>query len=151
MWIDLFDGETTKGWKNLDGTEPTEAFTVDDNGCLYRHQGGGDIYYAERTFADFELEVEWKISPKGNSGIFIRVSNPKEVWQTGLEMQVLDDDLHADGQSEITSAGSIGSPLTRRPPEAATAWRAAAARRASTRPGSARGQRSDSSRRGRTG
>jgi hypothetical protein len=107
MWIELFDGKTTKGWKNLDGTEPTKAFKVDDEGNLYRYQGGGDIYYAEQTFADFELEVEWKISPKGNSGIFIRVSNVREVWQTGLEMQVLDDELHPDGRTEITSAGSI--------------------------------------------
>lgn len=107
MWIQLFDGKTTNGWRNLDGTEPPRAFQVDAQGNLYRYRDGGDIYYAEQKFADFELELEWKISPKGNSGIFVRVSNPAEVWQTGLEMQVLDDDLHPDGRSEITSAGSV--------------------------------------------
>lgn len=105
MSVTLFDGTSLDGWKNVDGTAPLKAFQIDDDGNLARYQGGGDIYF-DQVFGDFELELEWKISPKGNSGIFIRVLDTGQVWQTGLEMQVLDDE-HPDGRQEITSAGSI--------------------------------------------
>ena len=67
---------------------------------------GGDIITTEQ-FGDFELALEWKVSPGGNSGIMYRVTEAyDESYKSGPEMQVLDDSAHADGQDRLTSAGS---------------------------------------------
>ena len=54
---------------------------------------GGDII-TEEQFDNFELKLDWKISPGGNSGVMFRVteSDPyKESWNTAPEVQILDD------------------------------------------------------------
>jgi len=68
--------------------------------------GKGDIMTNEE-FSDFELQIEWKISPGGNSGIFFRASEKREEsWHTAPELQVLDNVAHKDGLDPQTSAGS---------------------------------------------
>ena len=58
-------------------------------------------------FADFELSLEWKVGPGGNSGVFYRLTEEERApYWTGPEMQILDDDGHADGRNLKTSAGS---------------------------------------------
>ncbi len=60
------------------------------------------------TFGDFELELEWKVSPGGNSGVIYRVAETEPMtWHTGPEMQVLDDSKHKDGASPLNAAGSL--------------------------------------------
>jgi hypothetical protein len=47
-----------------------------------------------REFADFELEVEWKIAPKANSGLFYRVvehPDDADMWMVAPEYQIIDD------------------------------------------------------------
>ena len=51
--------------------------------------GSGDIW-TKRRYGNFVLECEFKISPKGNSGIFFRTGDLKDPVQTGIEMQVID-------------------------------------------------------------
>ena len=77
------------------------------NGNLTHVKSGGDIITREQ-YDDFELELEWKIQPNGNSGIFFNVAEDgyDHVWQTGPEMQVLDDERHYDGKNRLTCAGS---------------------------------------------
>ncbi len=109
-WVSLFDGRTASGWRRFQGDAFPEAGWLIDDGTL-RHVGrigGGDIAYPV-PFRDFELELEWKIAPGGNSGIFYRVdeASGQAAWQTGAEMQVLDDDLHPNGQNPKTSAGAL--------------------------------------------
>lgn len=44
-----------------------------------------------QTFSDFELEMEWKISKGGNSGIFVRANEQfAKIWHSSLEIQILD-------------------------------------------------------------
>ena len=58
-------------------------------------------------FDDFELSLEWKIAPGGNSGIFFNVDGTRSTpWETGPEMQILDNVSHADGKNALTSAGA---------------------------------------------
>jgi hypothetical protein len=74
---------------------------------LTRIGDGGDIVTTEQ-FANFELALEWKVAPGGNSGVFYRVTEAGEnTYHTGPEMQVLDDARHADGGSRLTSAGAV--------------------------------------------
>ena len=60
-------------------------------------------------FSDFELRVDWKVAPGGNSGIFYLVPDEEArlSWDLGLEMQVLDDERHRDGQLEKRRAGDL--------------------------------------------
>jgi len=58
-------------------------------------------------YADFELEIEWKIAPGGNSGIFYRATEGTDViYENAPEMQVLDNQGHRDGRNPLTSAGA---------------------------------------------
>ncbi len=105
-WKLLFDGKTTDGWKGYKKDKPGAGWQVVD-GVLTLTKGGGDICTVEE-FADFEFKVDWKVAPKGNSGIMYRVAETRGApYETGPEYQVLDDDGHGDGKNPLTSAGSI--------------------------------------------
>jgi hypothetical protein len=106
VWRPLFDGKTLAGWRSYRSNAPPAGWRVVD-GTLVREGSGGDIMTAE-TFGNFELALEWKVAPGGNSGIFYRVSEgARATYETGPEMQVLDDARHRDGESRLTSAGSL--------------------------------------------
>lgn len=104
-WTLLFDGSTTRGWRGYRKPDLPSGWQVED-GALTRVGPAGDII-TERQFKDFELVLEWKVTPGGNSGIFFRVTEEgEESYHTGPEMQVLDDAAHPDGKSRLTSAGA---------------------------------------------
>lgn len=104
-WRLLFDGRTTNGWRGYRMPSVPPGWTVVD-GALTRVAGGGDIITVDQ-FANFELTLEWKVAPRGNSGIMYRVTEEyDESYKSGPEMQVLDDAGHADGQSRLTAAGA---------------------------------------------
>ena len=104
-WRLLFDGKTTAGWRNYGKKVISDGWTVQD-GALTRNGAGGDIITNDQ-FKNFELSIDWKIEPGGNSGIFYRASEEKdEIYWNAVEMQVLDDAKHPDGQSPMTSAGA---------------------------------------------
>lgn len=117
-WVSLFDGKTLAGWHNYGKTTVGEAWKVQD-GNLYldttkkagwQTAQGGDIVSAEE-YENFDLKLEWKIAPGGNSGIIFYVHEDttkyKYVWNTGPEMQVLDNDLHSDGKIPKHRAGDL--------------------------------------------
>jgi hypothetical protein len=104
-WRLLFDGRTTAGWRGYRGQDAPAGWQVVD-GALTRVGSGGDIVTADQ-FGDFELELDWMVAPGGNSGILYRVTEEGEnTYNTGPEMQVLDDARHADGRSRLTAAGA---------------------------------------------
>jgi len=109
-WRLLFDGKTRTGWHGYGRTGMPEGWQVVD-GALTRVALAGDIVTDEK-FADFELILDWKVAAAGNSGIFYRGvedPDPREhpLFESAPEMQVLDDERHADGKSPLTSAGSL--------------------------------------------
>jgi hypothetical protein len=104
-WELLFDGATMDGWRPYDAPGETIGWGVED-GMLVRTGRGGDII-TERTFTDFELELEWRVEEAGNSGVFYRAALGEEwIYHSAPEMQVLDDAGHRDGQNPLTSAGA---------------------------------------------
>jgi hypothetical protein len=107
-WRPLFDGASLAGWRIYHGGAPTSGWQVQD-GTITRVAGPGvgDLVTSE-TFANFDLALDWKVAPGGNSGIIYRVDDSGDAtYMTGPEMQVLDDERHADGKSPLTSAGAI--------------------------------------------
>jgi len=104
-WRLLFDGKTGNGWRGFRKDALPEGWQVRD-GSLARVEKAGDII-TEDQFDNLELALEWKISEGGNSGIFFRVTEEEDqVWRTGPEMQVLDNDRHRDGKNPLTMVGS---------------------------------------------
>jgi hypothetical protein len=91
-WLLLFDGQTTKGWISPDDRPLGEKHVQD--GCLNPHP----CYYmltSEKAWENYKLALDFKISPKCNSGIFIRTfplkPRPgKDVGYNGIEV-VIDD------------------------------------------------------------
>ena len=108
-WQTLFDGKDLSAWKTYGkpATEPVRWAI--ENGVLAWRKGAGNLATQE-TFGDFELELEWKISPGGNSGIMFGVDEISDKpWHTGPELQILDDAKHRDGKNPLTAAGALYS------------------------------------------
>ena len=117
-WELIFDGKSTSGWHSYGGKPAGSAWKVAD-GALYldtssRVKGnivGGGNLVSEGEYEDFHLKLEWKIAPKGNSGIMFFVqedpANFSEPYMTGPEMQVLDNDGHPDGKYTKHRAGDL--------------------------------------------
>jgi len=70
---------------------------------------GGNLVYDE-VFENFHFKFEWKISEKGNSGLlFLSTEDPKysQPYETGPEMQILDNEGHSDGKINKHRAGDL--------------------------------------------
>ena len=77
-WVDLFDGETLKGWKN--STLGTAEYSVVD-GAIYGETVEGSpnsFLLSEKEYGDFEIEFDVKVHDSLNSGIQIRSREKSE-------------------------------------------------------------------------
>jgi hypothetical protein len=115
-WKLLFDGNTKKGWHVFNNRTDGSAWKVAD-GVLYldpkakgpKGEGGGDII-SEEEFENFHLMLEWKLDSGGNSGVIIQAQeDPKYryAWVTGPEIQIIDNDRHADAKNKKHRAGDL--------------------------------------------
>jgi hypothetical protein len=107
-WKLLFDGKDFTGWRIYRGAEVAAPWSI-DNGAITVSGPGKDIITTDE-YGDFELSVDWKISPAGNSGIIYMVKEDPaapETYNTGPEMQVLDNERHADGKLPSHRAGAL--------------------------------------------
>lgn len=110
----LFDGKTTKGWHTY-GKSAVGAKWKVKNGALHfdptgEKSDGGDLV-TDKEYSNFHLKIDWKVAPKANSGIIFYVHEDpakyRQTYSTGLEMQVLDNDGHADGKIIKHRAGDL--------------------------------------------
>ena len=113
-WVSLFDGKTTTGWHSYGKAAPSERWKVAD-GAIYvdtTKQGseGGDLCTVDE-YENFDLKLQWKIAPMGNSGIIFYVNEDTSkyhaTYATGPEMQVLDNEGHSDGKITKHRAGDL--------------------------------------------
>jgi len=112
-WTSLFDGTTTTGWHAYGKGSSTGRWKVAD-GAIYidttQKGEGGDLITAEE-YDNFDLSLEWKIAAKGNSGIIFYVNEDTAkyhaTYETGPEMQVLDNNGHADAKIIKHRAGDL--------------------------------------------
>jgi hypothetical protein len=111
-FVSLFDGTSISGWRNFNSNEVGKAWKI-DNGAIMLDpssgEKGGDLITNDE-YENFELSLEWKIDSCGNSGILFNVVEDKkykEVWETGPEMQVLDNTCHPDAKITKHRAGDL--------------------------------------------
>ena len=113
-WEWLFDGSGLDQWREFNKDGPiSPAWAIEDGVLAFRPERKKTpdpvCIITKEQFADFELELEWKISAGGNSGIFFHVTEHEGLLRpsrTGLEMQVLDDDRHRDAADPNKTAGA---------------------------------------------
>ncbi len=110
-WELLYDGSSMNKWRGARSAEFPES--PEGTGWDYKEglitineSGGGESVNAgdivtRELFSDFELWVDFKVTPGANSGIKYFVDadlNKGEGSSIGLEYQILDDDLHPDAK-----------------------------------------------------
>ena len=117
-WKLLFDGKTTSGWHTYGKDSIGKAWKVEDsvlhldasqkNG--WQTKDGGDIVTNDE-FENFDLQLDWKISEGGNSGLMFYVkedtSKYKYAWESGPEMQIADNEKNEDGKVYKSRAGDL--------------------------------------------
>ena len=108
-WQILFDGKIVKGLRGYKQKDFPNGKWIIEDGALKTVPGHNGIdLISKDMFTDFELELEWKVAPGGNSGIFYFATEEGDyIWQSAPEMQVLDNDVHVDGKNKLTSAGAL--------------------------------------------
>lgn len=106
-WVDLFAGGPSRHWRGYKQDTLPSAWAYDAaSNTITRTRFGGDII-TRQQYADFEFEIEWKVIPGGNSGIFYHATEGTAViYENAPEMQVLDNQRHNDGKNTLTSAGA---------------------------------------------
>lgn len=117
-WISLFDGKSLDNWHTYGKDKAGAAWRVNDGAVFLdannkvdgKIQGGGDLVTNEE-FDNFHLKLEWKVSPNGNSGVIFYVHEDttqfKNTYNTGPEMQVLDNNGHPDAKINKHRAGDL--------------------------------------------
>ncbi|MCI2420239.1 DUF1080 domain-containing protein [Saccharopolyspora sp. K220] len=89
--ITLFDGSSLDGWSQAG----PGGFDIVDR-KLVSHGGMGLLWYSDRSFADYELRLQWRVTAEtNNSGVFLRFPDPgDDPWVAvdhGYEVQINDN------------------------------------------------------------
>jgi hypothetical protein len=90
-WKLLFDGKTTTGWRNFGKPDISSGWKVEDGALVRAEQGAGDIITSDQ-YGAFELLLDYKISPAGNSGLMFHVTEDvNRPPMVGPEVQIQDN------------------------------------------------------------
>lgn len=98
-FVPLFNGKDLTGWKGLVGNPLTRAkmspeelageqekadelmrahWKIEDGVLVF--DGKGSHLCTKKDYKDFEMLVDWKIGPEGDSGIYLRGSPQVQIW-----------------------------------------------------------------------
>lgn len=119
-WKLLFNGRDTKGWHTYGGKGVGSSWQIEQgalklnvpNRVGNKAPDGGDLVTDAVFTGDFEFKAEWKVERFTNSGIFffVQESPPyKNIFDTGLELQVLDDAIYEGANENKHRAGDFFS------------------------------------------
>ena len=87
-WIRLFDGETLFGWAPRESGE----WTVEDGAIVSLPGRGTGLLSTTTEFADFELHLEFWVTGKANSGVFLRCATEGLITAgNATEVNICDD------------------------------------------------------------
>ena len=109
-WQLLFDGRTFDGWMTSDGKPSRRPI---EQSAINPHRSGAYMMVHKRMWTDFRLKLDFKISPKCNSGIFFRTSTLKklggrDVGFNGLEIAI--DDTRTAGYHDTGALYDLAKP-----------------------------------------
>lgn len=75
-------------WQQIGGQEGSWKL---ENGVLYTAGGHGGWLSTKQEYDNFKLELEFRVPPGGNSGVFVRAPHEGNPAYQGMEIQILDD------------------------------------------------------------
>ena len=109
-WQLLFDGKSHAGWMNSNETPPKTPVV---DGLLNPHKAGHYMLVHTQKWENFVLALNFKISPKCNSGVFVRTSSltprpGKDVGFNGLEIAI--DDTATSGYHDTGALYDLAKP-----------------------------------------
>ncbi len=120
-WTLLFDGNSTAAWRGARSDQfPKTGWEVKDGLLSVTEHGGeeggnaGDII-STRTYTNFELSVDFRVTPGANSGILYFVDpsltpgHEGHGTMVGFEYQILDDALHPDAKKGKNGDRTVAS------------------------------------------
>ena len=105
-WLVLFDGKDLGAWT----AGRHSAWVVEEGAIALKRapdgkEHNGDYLWTKEAYGDFVLELEFKIPPRANSGVFLRTSDLNDPVYTGLEIQV----CNSHGAKGISRGGTAGA------------------------------------------
>ena len=108
-WKVLFDGTSTALWRGYGQRGfPAQGWKIAGDALVCEKQGGGGDLITDEQFGDFELEFDWKVSDKANSGVMYRVVEiDAPTWNSGPEYQVLDNAYFAGEIDPLHAAAAL--------------------------------------------
>jgi hypothetical protein len=100
-------GWLVREWNDL--TKPAEGakWVVDDEGILHGSDPRGTWLMSEQEYTDFELTLEFKLPPQGNSGVALRAPMRGDPAYDGMELQIVDPRYYDGHGEEIQLCGAI--------------------------------------------
>ena len=119
-WSLLFNGRDVVGWHTYGGKGVGSAWRV-EQGAMHlsvpnrvgnKAKNGGDLVTDATFSGDFEFMADWKVERLTNSGIFFfvqEISAYKNPYDTGLELQVLDNAIYEGAAENKHRAGDFFS------------------------------------------
>ena len=117
-WKLLWDGKTSEGWRGAKLDEfPSRGWKIKNGELMVESSGGGEArnggdIVTTKEYENFILEVDFKFTKAGNSGIkyFVNTDlNKGEGSSIGCEFQILDDDFHPDAKLGKNGNRTVGS------------------------------------------
>ncbi len=87
-FVSLFNGKDLTGWQQY--ASKAKVWVAEEGLIACTGRGGGWLG-TSRDYADFELRLEYRLTPGGNSGIYIRAPEEGHISRVGMEIQLLDD------------------------------------------------------------
>jgi hypothetical protein len=111
-WKLLFNGNDLTGWHSWHKDNAAANWIVKDGQIQYdrTHDKDGDDLLTDGVYENYELQLQWRITDGGNSGIIFDVQEDKKygaTYQTGAEMQVLDNINASDNKKQNHLAGCL--------------------------------------------
>jgi hypothetical protein len=100
-WRLLFDGQTTHGWHGYNMKNFPACWTIEDGSLTMNSKGGGEDQdiITDKTYRNFALSLEYKLTKSANSGIIFQVAEDRKYkfpYETGPEFQVIDHENWPD-------------------------------------------------------
>ena len=104
-WHSRVERSTANSWRGWDSADLPQGWSI-ANGVISKH-GEVDDLVTRAEFANFELELEWKLGKAGNSGVFYRGTREYDhIYWSAPEYQLLDDANAPDGRNRLTAAAA---------------------------------------------
>lgn len=104
----LFDGKTLNGWRMAQKDSAPGTAWIAESGVLAFDpaKGHGTDIITKKSFKDFDLSIDFKVSEGGNSGIkcFLLPNT-----NLGCEFQIIDDSKHPDAKLGVNGNRQTGA------------------------------------------